>query len=376
MKDFRKSIAHGPPRALVAGLLLALAIAWPAVAEDAFLQSARAAVAAAAEQNSPWTGPVSGPAAVPRKTIVYVADDLRNGGILGAAEGAREAAAAIGWNIRVVDAQGTQAGREDAFRRALALRPDGLIVGGMDARENLGQLRSFQLRGIPVVGWHAGPDPGPVEGTPVIANVTTDATEVARVAALYAVVRSNGTAGVVVFTDSNFQIAMHKAEIMAETIRRCGGCAVLEMEDVAISRAADEMGAVTRRLLQAHGARWTHSLAINDIYFDFAASVLVLEGIPPSGRISNISAGDGSPSAFRRIRQDSYQAATVPEPLLLQGWQLIDELNRAFAGVPPSGYIAPVHLVTPENLDAGAATRDIFDPDNGYREIYRGIWKR
>ena len=42
--------------------------------------------------------------------------------------------------------------------------------------------------------------------------------------------------------------------------------------------------------------------------------------------------------------------ATVPEPLHEQGWQLVDELNRAFAGEPWSGYISGIHLVTADNI--------------------------
>ncbi len=61
----------------------------------------------------------------------------------------------------------------------------------------------------------------------------------------------------------------------------------------------------------------------------------------------------------------------MPEPLSLQGWQIVDEFNRAFAGRPASGYVAPVHITTADN-SAGATT---WDP-SGYREAYRKIWGR
>lgn len=41
---------------------------------------------------------------------------------------------------------------------------------------------------------------------------------------------------------------------------------------------------------------------------------------------------DGDASEFERIRSGDYQRASIAEPLYLQGWQLIDELNRARAG--------------------------------------------
>lgn len=83
----------------------------------------------------------------------------------------------------------------------------------------------------------------------------------------------------------------------------------------------------------------------------------------------NIGAGDGDPSAFQRINSRHYQAATVPEPLSLQGWQIVDEFNRAFSGRPASGYVAPVHITTADNSHGATA----WDP-SGYRDAYRKIW--
>ncbi len=211
---------------------------------------------------------------------------------------------------------------------------------------------------------------------PVAVNVSTDPLEVARITAMAAVVAAQGRAGVVVFGDPNFEIAMAKANAMAEVVRACAGCTLLELRtDVAISRAAELMPAVTRELLDRYGPRWTHALAINDLYFDYAVPALTAAG-ERGDRVRLLSAGDGSAAAFQRLRAGVFQIGTVAEPLNLQGWQLVDELNRLMARKPVSGYVAPVHLVTPENVghDGGAALR--YDPENGYREAYRSIWQR
>ena len=126
-------------------------------------------------------------------------------------------------------------------------------------------------------------------------------------------------------------------------------------------------------LLERYGAKWTYTLASNDLYFDFIGPPLISAGRDPKGPPVNISAGDGSNSADERIRGGQFQAATVPEPLLLQGWQLVDELNRGFAGQPPSGYVAPVHLVTAQNVDLNGGKKDIYDPDDHYRGAYKKI---
>lgn len=320
-----------------------------------------------------WSGPQTGPPAQRGKNIALVAEDLRNGGIVGVAQGAREAASAMGWTLRIFDGAGSASGRAKAFSDALAAKPDGLMLCGSDALENNAALMRFADKDIPVVGWHAGAHPGPIDGTPVAMNVTSDPLEVARLTAMAAVAQSNGQAGVVILTDSKYSIAMTKAKAMEDVIRACQGCSMLEVRDVAISESSEKMPAVTRELLQRYGKRWTHTLAINDIYFDYSIASLTGAAIPSNG-ISLLSAGDGSASAFLRIQAKTYQTVTVAEPLNLHGWQVMDELNRLFAGQPVSGFIAPIHLVNADNVAFDGGKKSQYDPDNGYRDIYRRQW--
>jgi len=194
------------------------------------------------------------------------------------------------------------------------------------------------------------------------------------VTAAAAVVAAQGRAGVVIFTDSNFAIATAKADAMAAVIRACSDCSLLEIRDLAISDCAEQMPRATSQLLKTYGPRWTYALAINDIYFDYATPELITAG-ERADNLHFLSAGDGSSAAFMRIASGIYQVGTVAEPLNMHGWQLVDELNRLLAGQPVSGYIFPVHLVTPENVDFDGGAQYHFDPDNGYRDIYRQIWQ-
>jgi len=356
--------------------------AFPAVvasrasdAQQDELAEARRVVRAATQPAPAWNGPVTGPRARPAKRIAVVDEDLRNGGVLGVVEGVIEAGKAIGWTTKVFDAAGTPEGRRQMLANALASRPDGLVLVGSDAHSLASSLQPFADQGIPVVGWHVAVRPGRVPGTPVATNVSTDPLEVARIAALAAAVQSGGRAGVVIFTDTSLELPKAKAEAMAAAIRECRQCTLLETRDVAISRAPDRVPAVTRELLARHGERWTSSLAINDIYFDYAAPVLTQAGVS-SNAMRMLSAGDGSESAFLRIRTGAYQTGTVAEPLTLHGWQLIDEMNRLLAGERVTDYVFPVHLVTTDNIAADGGDRLLYDPANGYRDVFRRIWER
>ena len=363
------------------GLLASVAlIALPLVAaraeDDAYMKMAKEYIAKVSAPVSSWTGPTTGPKALGKKLVIYVSADQKNGGASGVGDGAQEAAKAIGWDFRILDGQGSVPARSSALTQAIALRPDGIILGTVDAAEQAPLVEQAVAAGIKVVGWHAGPGPGKIAAVPgVFTNITTDPDEVAKASGLYAVVDSGGTAGVILFTDSIYAIATAKTNAEKAAVEGCKGCKVLSIEDTPIGDLSNRMGQLTTSLLAKYGKAWTYSIGVNDLYFDFAAPSLVSAGIDPaSGYPRQIAAGDGSVPAFQRIRQKQYQLATVAEPLHLHGWQCIDEMNRALAGQPPSGFVANVHLFINANIEKDGGAQNIFDPGNGYKDEYKKIW--
>ncbi|MDQ0597455.1 ribose transport system substrate-binding protein [Streptomyces canus] len=330
---------------------------------------AQAAVRQAEKTDAPWNGPASGPPAASGRTIVYVAQTMTNPGVAGVAEGVRAAAQVIGWNVRVIDGGGTPAGIQAAMSEAVTLKPSGIVIGGFDPNSTSQQVSRANAARIPLVGWHAVASPGPSRRPRLFTNVTTNVEEVARVSAQWVISHSNGHAGVVVFTDASIPFAKNKSELIRKELVTCSGVKLLAYENIPIPDASSRTPREISSLLSRFQNEWTHSVAINDLYFADAAPAFRGAGKKGSGPPFNIGAGDGDPSAFQRINSEQYQAATVPEPLSLQGWQIVDEFNRAFSGHPASGYVAPVHITTADNSD-GATT---WDPA-GYRDAYRKIW--
>ena len=358
--------------AALLGCTLMTALAAPAHAD--VLADAKAYVAEASKKNPAWTGPATGPVAQTAKTIVYVSADQRNGGVLGVSKGVEDAAKSIGWTVRVIDGQGSVSGRSAALQQAIALKPDGIILGSVDANEQAEAIRQAAEAGIKIVGWHSTASTGPSDKHAIFTNITTDPLEISKAAAYFAVAKSDGKAGVVIFTDSVYEIAIAKSDAMADIIRACTTCKLLTIEDTPLSEASTRMPPLTNALMQRYGDEWTYSLTINDLPIDFMASALQSAGKETDGYPRNISAGDGSEAAFQRIQQNYYQYGTVAEPLSLHGWQAVDELNRAFAGEKHSGFVAPVHLFTPDNVTADGGANFVYDPENGYRDAYKAIW--
>ena len=117
---------------LLAGTILA-AVGLPTFAQVAF------------------DGPTTGPKAAEGKTIVVLAGDMKNGGILGVTTGIEEAAAKIGWTVKVLDGAGSVQSRSGAVGQALALNPDGVVINGFDAAEQQTALEGVTAAKIPMV---------------------------------------------------------------------------------------------------------------------------------------------------------------------------------------------------------------------------------
>jgi ribose transport system substrate-binding protein len=330
---------------------------------------AKTAVAQAERTDVPWTGPTSGPKAVPGRSIVYVAQTMTNPGVAGAATGVIEAANAIGWSVRVIDGQGTSAGIQAAFSEAVDLKPSGIVIGGFDPGLTSQQVAQADAAHIALIGWHAVAAPGPSQSPPLFTNITTSVANVARISADWIIAQSDGTAGVVLFTDDSIPFAKDKADLIQAELATCARAKLLVRENIPIPDAGTRVPEEVSSLLARFQDQWTYSVAVNDLYFADAAPALRAAGKQGGGAPFNIGAGDGDSSAFERINSRQFQAATVPEPLFAQGWQIVDEFNRAFAGRPATGYVAPVHIATTAN--SGGATA--WDP-SGFREAYLRIW--
>lgn len=331
--------------------------------------TAQKAVDAASKSDTPWDGPTTGPTAASGKTLVYVAQSMTNPGVAGVAKGLQEAAAAIGWNVKVIDGLGTPAGIQSAFSQALTIKPDGIVIGGFDPKTTAAQVAEANAAKIPLAAWQALSTPGPSTDPLLFTNITTRVEDVAKISADYVIAKSNGNAGVVIFTDSSIPFAEGKSQMIRKELETCSGIKVLEYDNVPLSDVSARMPQEVSSLLSKHNEAWTYSVAINDVYYENAAAALRAGGVKAGGAPFNVGAGDGDSSALQRIKADDYQAATVPSPLKSEGWQIVDELNRAFNGQPASGYVPQIHVSTKENTTA----TDAWDPA-GYQDAYRAIW--
>ncbi len=373
MNAFKKrAVALSAAAVLIAGSAFAASGASAAAGCSAALAKATKAVNASVAVKAPWDGPKTGPKAAMGKTIIYVAQTMQNGGVAGAEKGVEEAAKAIGWTVRVLDGQGTQAGMASAMDQAVTLKADGIVVGGFDPATVKSGVDAAKAANIPVIGWHAAATSGPQPDLGLFSNVTTLRADVSKISADWVIYDSKGVGGVVVFTDKSIPFAHGKSDEIVAELKTCASLKLLKYSDIPIGNdTSTRVQTETAALLAKFGKKWTHSVSINGgLYVTPMAAALRAAGKKGTDFPHNVGAGDGSADEYQRISAGQFQSVTVPEPLTMQGWQIVDEFNRAFAGQKASGYVPVVHLVTKAN----AGTSTVWDPQNGYQAEYKKIW--
>lgn len=343
-----------------------------AYADDAqVVANAKAAVTKYAGPQTTWEGPTSAPKPEAGKKVVFLSGDEQNDishlyGVY-----IKQAGEKIGWQVTIIDGKGSPTSWLAGMNQAIALKPDGIALFA-DGASLQDPIKAGVAQGIKFVGLHAAGYPGPQPDINLFVNIQEDPVEIGKAEAAWVIADSNGTARAVVLSHNEYAIAKVKSTATKDEIEKCGGCKVLDYVNSPASEAAQRQPQLTTSWVQRFGLP-LYATSVGDNDWDFAVPVLRSGGIDPSQ--AKLIAADGNRSAYDRIRKgDQYQTVTVSEPIELQAYQAIDELNRAFHNEKPSGFVQPPFLVTKENIHAEGGDQNTFIPSNDYKTHYLKLW--
>ena len=302
----------------------------PLVPQDA-VADAKAAVAQYAGPQTTWEGPTSAPKPDAGKKIVFLSGDEQNDishlyGVY-----IKEAGEKLGWKVTIIDGKGSPTSWLAGMNQAIALeagrhrhvrrrrQPEGPDQGRRRPGHQV--RRPARRRAIPA-------------RSPTSISSSTSRRIRARSARPRPPGRSpipNGTARVVVLSHNEYAIAEVKSMATKTEIEKCAGlqgpgiCQLAGLGSGPAPAAADhELGAALRP-----AASTPPRSATTTGTSPFPCSGA--GGVDPDQ--VKLIAADGNRSAYDRIRKGGqYQMVTVSEPIELQAYQAIDELNRAFHG--------------------------------------------
>jgi ribose transport system substrate-binding protein len=349
---------------------LAIGLAGSAMA-DPFMDEVKAEVVKFAGPQSDWRGPTAAPKPDAGKKVAYMSTDEQNDASREWGQAIKEAAAKIGWEVTIIDGHGTPEGWQQGLNQAIALKVDGIVTNA-DAASLKPIIKDANDKGIVVVGIHATAFPGPQPDVGLFVNIQQDPRDIGRAQADWIIAHSDGKARVVVTSHCEYAIACAKAHATEARINDCKGCKVLEFNSSPISEVAQRQPALVTAWVQKYGTP-LYITSVADYTADYQIPALRAGGVDPKDVI--IVSADGNKSAYERIRAGGqYQLVTASEPYKMQGYQAVDELNRAFHKMPSSGFVQTPYLVTPENIKAEGGDKNTFIPSNNYEQHYLALW--
>jgi ribose transport system substrate-binding protein len=356
-------------------VMLATAVAvvagWalPSAAQDIVAEAKKDLVIYAGPQND-WRGPTSSPKPASGKKIAYISNDENNDASRAWGVAIQEAGSKIGWEVTIIDGKATPVGWINAFNQAIALGVDGIITSA-DAASLQEPIGEAHAKNIPIVGIHAAALPGPNEKLGLFTNIQQDPREIGKAQADWVIADSNGKGRAVVTSHNEFAIAETKSRATEARLKECPGCEVLEYVSSPIAEVAQRQPQLVISWIQKYGTP-LYITAVADYTLDFQVPALRSAGVNPTD--VKLVGADGQRSAYERIRSGEYQVVTVSEPVEMQAYQAIDEVNRAIQGQPPSGFVQAPYLVTPDNVNAEGGDQNAFIPTNDYKKHYLDLW--
>jgi len=382
------ALRHGLIAAAVAGGVMAVSggawaegrtraapfAAWPdpTIVEHLTVEKAKEIVAQRSKPQTEWLGPTNGPRASSEPiTIAWVSGDESYATYIGWGNGVRAAAKALGWKVLTFNGRGTVSGQLAAMQQALAARVTAIITPA-DANALQKPIQEAVQEGIPVIGIHATAFPGPNPKLGLYDNIASSAAEIGESQAAYVIAMSNGTARDIHMVDNSFAIARFKAKAATTPIKNCEGCKLLEITDVPIGDLAQRVAPAVSGLLARYGDSWWMTTCCDD-YYPYVAASLRAAGAS-SDKIHLVGA-DAPPATYDMLRKGEFEVATVPEPSTLFGYEAVDAIVHAMAGVAPAHWIQPTFLRTRENVALEGGKNNEFVPSNNFACHYLNIWK-
>lgn len=344
-------------------------LAMPVAAQD-IVEEAKKDLVVYAGPQSDWRGPTSSPKPQAGKKIAYISNDENNDASRAWGVAIQEAGEKIGWEVTIIDGKATPVGWINAFNQAIALGVDGIVTSA-DAASLQEPIGDAMEKKIPIVGIHAAALPGPNEELGLFTNIQQDPREIGKAQADWVIVDSGGKGKAVVTSHNEFAIAETKSRATEARLKECPDCEVVEYVSSPIAEVAQRQPQLVISWIQKYGTP-LYITAVADYTLDFQVPALRSAGVDPAD--VKLVGADGQRSAYERVRSGEYQVVTVSEPVEMQAYQAVDEINRAIQGEEPSDFVQAPYLVTPDNVDAEGGDQNAFIPTNDYKKRYLELW--
>jgi ribose transport system substrate-binding protein len=312
---------------------------------------------------SKWRGPKEPAPAVSGKRVVIISCAQAAEGCKRVAQGYSEAAESLGWEAEVVDGKGTPDGMAAGLEQALTTKADGVLMAFIPPALVTEDLKRVRDAGIPVIDVGAE-----TEASQVDYDVSESTVAQGKSLAAYVTKESGGKAKIAILDDPEFPTITSRLRGFREELERlCEDCEIVETQKFAITEIGTNLGGKVVSMLQSNPEiDWVVAA------YDAAATPMVT-AITNGGLADRVKlvSFDGNSQNFDFIRNGNVQVASAANSMEWMGWAGVDQLNRIFGKKQKVDQLAPIRLITKDNLPPEGEN---YTGDVDFRAEYEKLW--
>jgi ribose transport system substrate-binding protein len=318
-----------------------------------------------------WPGPNTSVKPPTGKTITIIICGSQGITCVRVGNGAKAAAAALGYKATVVDGQSEPTVWNQAIRSAVASKTSGIILAGVPPALVTGALAVAKSAGIPVATVLS------VLGPATDVRVTYDRAKVAQANSAFIAKNSGGNAKVLVVRDDEFPETKPTMDgYTTDLPKACSGCSVVKTINFTLALASSRLAGDVTQALQSNPS-------INYIVVPFdAVETFLSQGIRQAGmtgKVHIVGVGADPPSVQGIKAGDEVESLGTPAEWM--GWDAMDGLVRVFAkkAVPAldaslpggaSNYQVPERIITKSNLPGASGWQGSYN----YQAKFKQLW--
>ncbi|WP_430330951.1 sugar ABC transporter substrate-binding protein [Rhodococcus sp. ACT016] len=332
--------------------------AWLADAESV----AQAATTVPTVMRAAQLGPVTPPA---KHTIFFVGCDQSIPGCVAQVTGVQEAAAALGYTVKICDAKADVASFQNCMSQAVNAKPDVIVNNARPAADAAEAYADAHAAGIPVIGQFTSELPDPAKGNTVeVGNVCRQEGEMLG---NFIVAESGGKADVAVFADTVYGCNGQRAEGIQSALDKCDTCKSTIKRFSAATAQTDLPPALQATIQSNPKLNWI-------VGTPGFSGLMASDAVRQAGRADSISVGtfDGDEPSLALVRKGDIIKADVASGVYENGWTVVDAAARLAAGQSiPDGISNPTQLLMTEQSVPQSGT---YEGATGFREQFKQLW--
>jgi ribose transport system substrate-binding protein len=298
--------------------------------------------------------------------LIYLAEPTPSA--LVDAQGAKAAAAAVGWSATVIDYQGTPQSLDTAFEQAIAAKPTVIALDSTPTSEFQQQLTQADKAGIIVddANQVTPPTGAAANGLDAVPFDKHTSEVEGQISADWIIQNSNANADVAIVNITGYPGPIVESDAFTQELTsQCPKCKVtdvnVQIADIGTTAPSKEVAAIEA------------NPSINYVWFTFGDlalgfdSALHAAGIQNRVKVTSASADDETMAAVR----SGTEAMTVDNSYLVNGWNIFDAALRYLeTGKPVETGYTPFQIYTKSNVPS---SNEPIVPAN-YVQLFSSAW--